>query len=91
MKDKTDVLVADLRQLAVVLVAHVMALQVVRPGGGTIQATKNVHQGGFAGAGRAHDGHEFPGGELQAHPPQGMDLDLAHLVDLGDIIDDHHR
>ncbi len=34
---------------------------------------------------------EFPLVEVQVHTPQGMHLDLAHLVDLGHTVDVEHH
>src|SRR5258708_17017690 len=44
---------------------------------GTIEATDGIHHGGLAGTARAHDGHEFPGKDLQRDPAYGMHLQRA--------------
>ena len=39
----------------------------------------------LAGAGGAHDGNDLAALDLQGSAAQGLDLDLAHLVDLGEV------
>ncbi len=60
LEDEAQHLVADGGQLVVVHLAHVPAVQQIGAGGGHVQAADDVHAGGLAGAGLAHDGHELP-------------------------------
>ena len=87
MKDKADFAVADFGQLIVVQFADVGAVEFVDAGGGGVQAAEQVHQGGFARAGRPHDGHIFAALDLQGNVAQGVDGFRAHLVEPGDILE----
>jgi len=59
---------------------HAAVGELVEPG-------EAVHQGRLAGAGRAHDGGEAAGCELDRHAVEGADFVLASPVDL-DRVDD---
>jgi hypothetical protein len=59
LEHESDLLVADPGQLVVVQLAHPMAVQPVFARRGAVEAADQVHEGGLAGAGRAHDGDEF--------------------------------
>ena len=59
LEDEPDLLVADMGQLPVGQSGDIHPVQPVVPVGGDIQAAQHIHQGGFARAGLAHDGHEL--------------------------------
>ncbi len=61
------------------------AVQLDGPLGGRVQAAEDVHQRGFAAAGRADDGDEFTLLDVQRDVVQGADFLLAKAVDLADI------
>ena len=58
---------------------------------GVIQAAYDVHHGGFAGTGRAHDGYEFSPSYLQRDPAQCMDIYIAQPVGLMHIFETDDR
>ena len=60
LEDEADVLVAHLCQIVIAQILQVPAFQNVAPRGWHIQTANDVHQGGFAGAGGAHDGKIVP-------------------------------
>ena len=80
LEDEADFLVADFGQLVVVHLADADAVQFVVAGGGRVQAADQVHQRGFARAGRPHDGDVFAALDFQRHVAQGVDGLRAHLV-----------
>ena len=51
---------------------NVLIFQQHRAGGGLIQRRQNIQQGGFAGAGLAHDSHVLPLLQVEIHIPQGL-------------------
>ena len=86
LKNKSDLFVPHMGLLPVGQVGDVLSVQVVLPIGGDVQQSQHVHQGGLAGAGLAHDGHEFAPVDLEGDPVQGPDLPLLpFVVDLVDI------
>ena len=80
LEDEADLPVADLGELVVVHLADVDAVELVLARGGRVQAADQVHQGGLARAGRAHDGHVLAALDVQRDVPQGVDRLGAHLV-----------
>ena len=80
LEDEADFAVADFRELVVVHFADADAVQFVMAGGGRVEAADQVHQRGFAGAGRPHDGDVFAALDFQRHVAQGVDGFRAHLV-----------
>jgi hypothetical protein len=56
LEDEADFLVADAGELVVVELGDVVAVEPVLALGGRVEAADQVHQGGLAGAGGAHDG-----------------------------------
>jgi hypothetical protein len=70
LKNKTDFAVADFGQLIVVHLADLAAVEFVSAGGRRVQAAEQVHQGGFAGAGRPHDGDVFAALDFQRDAAQ---------------------
>ena len=87
LEDEAQHLIADLGLLVVVHGGYVHASQVVGAGGGDVQTADDVHGGGFAGAGGAHDGDKFSAVHGEAHAVQGVDALIAHLVDLVDVLE----
>ena len=87
LEDEADLLVADAAELRVRQLPDVGAVQEVVPPCGDVQAAQDVHHGGLAGAGLAHDGHEFPPLYGEGNPVQGPDLAFKTLaVDLEDVL-----
>ena len=56
----------------------VLAVEEVAAGGGAVQAAEQVHEGGLAGAGRAHHRHELPGLDAERDSAQRVDGLGAH-------------
>ncbi len=87
LKDETDFAIADFGQLVVIQFADVGAVQFVSARSAGVQAAEQVHQGGFAGTGRPHDGHVFAALDLQGNIAQGVDGLRAHLIEPGDVLE----
>ena len=62
-----------------------LPVQQVGAGGGHVQAADDVHAGGLAGAGLAHDGHELPLLDLEGDVVRRLHRGVAHLVILADL------
>ena len=89
LEDEADFLVADAGQLIVVELADEMAVEPVAAFAGGIEAADEVHEGGFAGAGGAHDGDVFVAADAQGDAVESVDLLLgAHVVGLPEVFDD---
>ena len=80
LEDEADFAVADFGELVVVHLADAGAVQFVAAGRRRVEAADQVHQRGFAGAGRPHDGDVFAALDFQRHVAQGVDGFRAHLV-----------
>ena len=53
-----------------------------RPRVGPVEATDDVHEGGFAGTARPHDGDKFAGLDFHRDAAHRPHLDFAGLIDL---------
>ena len=85
LENKTDFLVANIRQVIAVELGDIGAIEQVYPARRAVQATDDVHQRGFAGAAGAHHGDEFAGLDFQRDPAHRVDVHLprpVHLVDV---------
>src|SRR4029077_14597376 len=90
-EDETDFLVTDARQLVVVQFADQLAVEPIVAFAGRVQATDQIHQRGFAGAGRSHDGDVFVALDTNIHAAQGVNLLLrAHVVGLPQVFGADH-
>ena len=70
-------------------VGHVRQLPGPEPGAARtrlVQPAQDVHQGRFAAARSPQQDDERTASDTQRHAPQGMNLDLAHAVDLGQLL-----
>ena len=85
LEDKPQHFVPDLRLLIVVHGGYVHAPQMVGTAGGNIQTADDVHGGGFAGTGLAHNGYKLPLVDGEAHAVQSVNVLVAHMVDLVDV------
>ena len=77
-----DLAAAEDRQRLVRLAGQVHAAQPHRTAGGPVHSAQQVHQGGFAGAGRPHDGHELALLHGKTHIVQGFYLICPGPIDL---------
>ena len=86
LEDEAQHLVADLRLLVVIHGGHVDAAQVIGAGGRHVQTADDIHGGGLAGAGLAHDSYKLPLVHGETDAVQGVDRLIAHLIDLINIL-----
>jgi len=82
LKDEADFLVADAGQFVVIEFADEIAVEPIASLAGCIEAADEVHERGFTGTGRAHDGYIFAAIDFQVDATQSMDLLRAHFVGL---------
>ena len=73
LKDETDVVAPDLRQLGCAQLADAAAVQPVAAGGRAVETADDVEQRRLARAGRSHDGDVFTLADGLGDPPQGVD------------------
>src|SRR5271154_4428177 len=77
LKDKADFVTAQQGARGIAHGREVVAIEEYAPGGGLGEATDHVQHGGFAAPGRAHDGDEFAGKNVNADAAQGGYLYFA--------------
>ena len=89
LEHKAQVLPPEGRQLRLPDVGQVAAVEFHLAPGGLVQGGQNVQEGGFAGAGLTHDGHEFALLYGKADAFQSLDLAAAQPggVDLLQAVD----
>ena len=80
LEHKADLAAAQGREGTVRCGGYVDAVQNIAALGGFIQRADDVHQGGFAAAGLAHDGHKFPLVHFQIDAVE--DLQFIGLADV---------
>src|SRR5207253_5198439 len=77
--------VADPRQLVVVHLADLLAVEEIRSFGRRIEAANQVHQRRLAGAGRPHDRHVLAALDVDRYAAEGVNLLGPHHVGLPQI------
>ncbi len=88
LEDEADLLVADAGEFVVVELGDVVAVEPVAALRGGVEAADEVHQRGFAGAGGAHDGDVLVVADAEVDAAESVDLLVAHLVGLPEIVGD---
>ena len=83
LEDEADLSTSDRTEFLVWKCGDIDAFQQVRPAGGRVQASKQVHQGRFSGTGGAHDGQVLPLGNIQIDPSEGVDENRPIRFEIG--------
>jgi hypothetical protein len=84
LEHEADVVAAEARQLAVAGLGQVLAVVPDVAVRGHVETAQDVQERGLAAAGRAEQHHELAGIQIEIDAAQGVDLDLAHAIHLGD-------
>ena len=87
LEDEPDAAAPDAREGRLVLRRDVHRLEQVLPAGRPVEAAEDVHERRLARARRAHDGDELSLLHREADPAQRVHLDVAQVVDLGEVAD----
>ena len=90
LEDEADFFVADIRERIAVERGNVNAIEQIIAAARTVERADHVHQRAFAGAARAHEGHEFARKNFQRNPAHRVDIHFAgviHLVDVRELDD----
>ena len=87
LEDEADLPVPDLGALVAVEPGDVDPVEKVAARRGPVEAADDVHEGALAGPGRPHDGDELARVDREGYAVEGPDLDLAHRVDLDEVLD----
>src|SRR5438105_1976035 len=92
LEHEADLRVAHVGQLVAREARDVLAVEPVAAGRRAIEAAEQVHEGGLAGARRAHDGHEFAGLDRHGDAAQRVHRVRAEMVVLAEVLgrDDRH-
>src|SRR5438093_1860783 len=85
LEHEADLFVPDPGQLVVVHLARLLAVQQVRPFGGRVEASDQIHQRRFTRPRRPHDRHVLAAIDGNRHAAQRVDLFRAHHVRLPEI------
>jgi hypothetical protein len=85
LEHEADPLVAQPCELAVVHAGHVAPGDPQGAAARSVQASQQVHEGGLAGARRAHDGDELARVDPHTDTPQGLDRDPVQGIDAGHV------
>jgi hypothetical protein len=88
LEDEAYLFVADTGEFVVVELGDVVAVEPVFALRGGVEAADEVHQRGFAGAGGSHDRDVLVVADAEVDATQGVDLLVAHLVGLPQIVGD---
>ena len=78
LEHKPDFGIPGAGQFVVAQPRHFFPVQIILAGSGTIQTAQNIHHGGFAAAGRSHDGHKIPFFHAEVHMVQRLQNGIAH-------------
>src|SRR5437899_1502857 len=89
-KDEADLAIANGREVVIVELGDIGAVEHVATGGGDVEAADDVHERRLARSARAHDGDELTAFDQQVDAPQRLNLDPAHAVGLGDRLQPDH-
>jgi hypothetical protein len=87
LEDEADLLVAQLRPAVAVEARDVLAVEEVVAGGRVVEQTEDVHEGGLAGARRAHHRDEGAGGDVDADAAQGVHDDVPERIEALEVDD----
>ena len=87
LENKADVIPAVGGELLFVIAGDVLPIQPHVALAHGIHAAQDVEDGGFAGAGGAHNDADFPLLHGKAGVFQGVDFHLAHLINLSHIVE----
>ena len=92
LKDKSDGLAPQHRQVVFVEVGHFPAKEPIGTGLGGIEQADDMHEGGLAGTGGPGDGDVLPRRDLEGDATQGIHRGVAHGVGLVHVVKlDHQR
>ncbi len=90
LKDEAYLVPPDIGKLIVGERRDILAVQKILAASGIIQRAEDVHEGGFSGAGRTHDCHEFAVRYGEADTFQCLEFHIAGLIYLGDVFYFNH-
>ena len=85
LKHEAHVVAAIARQRRVVEFGELLAAVEHRAAGGHVEPAQNIEQRALAAAGGAQQHDELAGVQVEVDAPQRVHVDLAHVVDLGDL------
>src|SRR6202000_2798545 len=86
LEDETNGVQGQVRELTIRQVLGVLARHADHAAGGRVHAANQVEKGVLAAPGRAGDGDEVAGVNLERHPPQGGNDDFAEVVLFDDVL-----
>src|SRR5690606_8737578 len=84
LEHEAEVVAAQLRALVAVERLDMRTHEQVLAGAGPVEATDQVHCGGFSRTARPHDGNEIAARDVEVDPLQGLESGGAFTVDLGE-------
>ena len=80
LEDKAEPLAADAGELGLRQARDIDAVEQIAAGRWTVEAAEDRHQGRFAGARRAHDGHELAALDGEIDAAERVNIDVADVI-----------
>ena len=80
LKNEPEFAVADIGQLIAIQVRNVRVIEQILAARRAIETAKNIHQGRFARAARAHQSDEFAAPNLERHAAHGVHFHFAGAI-----------
>src|SRR5262245_3945207 len=80
LEDEADLLVPYLGELALRELGHVATVETIGPGGRSVQASKEMHEGRLPRARRSGQRDEFARLHVERHAAQRANVDLANVI-----------
>ncbi len=90
LEDETDLLVPDVGQIVLAHGADQLPIEDVGAFRWGVQAADEVHERGFPGPGRPHNGHEFVAGDGEGDPAESLHFLLFEIVGFREVLDRDH-
>src|SRR5262245_28708324 len=86
LKNKSDLRVADVCEFVSIESRNVHVVEAITAGCGAVQAADDIHQSGFAGPTRSHDGDKLTALDGNGDAAHSMHFYFAGLIDLANVV-----
>lgn len=84
-------MISPIGQLGLIEIGYIDPLDAAGTAGGAVDPCDNVEEGGFSGAGRAHEGEELTLSDVEGDAVESGDLDVALSVDFSQLANNDDR
>src|SRR5260370_34964343 len=80
LENEPELAVADICQLIAIQMRDIGVIEEILSAGRPIKTAKEIHEGRFSRAARAHQGNEFAALNLERHSSHGLNFYLAGAI-----------